>query len=80
MGHLGRVGGEAPGARPEAGLSSGGTGEPLMVLEQNSAEIGALLWEAGVTGGSRSLSGFVDIGSQGTKVDVGDQVGVCGDD
>lgn len=57
------------GVRLESGLSSGGTGEPLKVLEQDSEESGAILSENGVTGEiryvfRRSLSCFVDTGSQ----------------
>lgn len=60
---------KAVGARLESGLSSGGTGEPSIVLEQDTKENGALLSGDGVTGEiryifRRSLCCFVDIVSQ----------------
>lgn len=73
---------KAVGARLESGLSSGGTGEPLMVLEQDTKESRAVLSGDGVTREiryifRRSLCCFVDIGSQWDRSMVGDQLGVC---
>lgn len=59
----------ALGARLESGLSSGGTWEPLMVLEQDGEDTGAILLEDGVIGKisyvfRRSLNCFAGTGSQ----------------